>query len=232
MLSIPFQTLLPAVLSQHFDRSRMEEVRKVIQYSLKFFLFFAIPTFFGLTILSYPLIKLLSTPEIAENGYIITGFAAISAKLLIRHIFNNFSNPDLKKQTKIVGLNWIFAAILNFIFNLILIPLFGLLGAGIASVLTYLSLTMIAVYYSLRDFQFRFEVMYYLKIIFACILMSLILLLLKPDGVISILIAIGLSIIFYGVMMFIIKAFSNEEIEFIKVNFPGIKEIFSRFNRN
>jgi hypothetical protein len=61
--------------------------------------------------------------------------------------------------------------------------------------------------------------------------MSIILLLLKPDGVISILIAIGLSIISYVAIMFGINAFSIEEIEFIKLNVPGIKEIISRFNR-
>jgi len=229
MLMIPFAVLLPAVLSQHFDQNNMEEVQKILQYSLKFFLFFAFPAFFGLTILSYPLIKLLTTPEIAEQGYIITGFAAFSA--LLYGIYTIiFQILILKKQTKIVGFNWIFAAILNFILNLILIPLFGLLGAGIASLLAYLSLTTIASYYSLKGFQLQFEVIYYIKIIFACILMSIVLLLLKPDGVISILIAIGLSIISYVAIMFGINAFSIEEIEFIKLNVPGIKEIISRFN--
>jgi len=223
MLSVPFAVVLPAVLSQHFDNNQMEDVRKILQYCMNFFLFLAIPAVFGLTLLSYPLIKMLSTPEIAEHGHIITGFAAVSSLLLgIYSII--FQILILKKQTHIVGMIWIIIAILNFMLNICLIPIFGLLGAGIATLISYSLLIIVTSYYSLRDFQLHLNIIYYFKIVLASILMSVIILLSKPDGIISIFTTIGISILFYTGLMLSANAFSREEIKFIKSIFNEFKK--------
>jgi O-antigen/teichoic acid export membrane protein len=81
MIINPIGTILPVVLAKHYDENNMDVVETVLNCSLKYFLALAIPSLFGLTILSYPLLLVLSTPEMAENGYLITPFVALSMLL-------------------------------------------------------------------------------------------------------------------------------------------------------
>ena len=79
MFLAPFTFLLASLLSLYYDQNKIEEVELHLKYSLKYFLLIAIPAVFGLSILSKPLLTVLSTPEIAQNGYLITPIVAIGA---------------------------------------------------------------------------------------------------------------------------------------------------------
>jgi O-antigen/teichoic acid export membrane protein len=132
MLMAPLIFMLPAVLSKYYDENDVEAVKMVLRYSLKYFLMLAIPATFGLSLLSKPLLTILTTPEIASQGYLITPFIAVSfllfgAYAVISHILT------LKKKTTIAGAIWIMAAILNLGLNLILVPYMGILGAAITT---------------------------------------------------------------------------------------------------
>ena len=81
MLLAPFSILLPSVLPAYHDNNNVEKVRIFLKYSMKYFLLVAIPTTFGLSILSKPILMILTTPTIAMNSYLITPFTALSALL-------------------------------------------------------------------------------------------------------------------------------------------------------
>jgi O-antigen/teichoic acid export membrane protein len=126
MFVAPLGFMLPAVLSKYYDENNMNEVKTVLKYSLKYFLLLAIPSTFGISLLSKPLLTILSTTEIASQGYLITPFVALSALLLgayavIAQII------VLEKKTKITGAIWVMAAILNLGLNLIFVPYIGIL---------------------------------------------------------------------------------------------------------
>jgi hypothetical protein len=54
----------------------------ILKYSLKDFLAMAVPAaFFMLSVLSKPILMVLSTPAIAANGYLIKLFTALSSVL-------------------------------------------------------------------------------------------------------------------------------------------------------
>ncbi len=78
----PLSLILAAVLPKYYDNGKFEDVDLIIRYSLKYFLLVAIPSVFALSILSKPILVLLTTPEIAANGYLITPFVALSALLI------------------------------------------------------------------------------------------------------------------------------------------------------
>ena len=80
-LIYPLAFMLPPVLSKLFDENKLAEVKNYLKYSLKYFLMFAVPMAFGLSILSKQLLTIFSTPEIAENGYFITPFVVLSILL-------------------------------------------------------------------------------------------------------------------------------------------------------
>jgi len=59
----------------------------------------------------------------------------------------------LKKKTAIIGTVWMAAAALNFGGNLVLIPLFGILGAALTTLLAFVFAFMLTAVYALRQFS-------------------------------------------------------------------------------
>ncbi len=213
----PLSFILPVVLAEHFDSNKIDEVKTYLKYSLKYFLLFAIPGAFGLSVLSKQILTIFSTPEIASNGYIVTSFLAFA--VLFYGICDIFEQILLLfKKTKISSAIWITVALLNIALNLILIPIFGIIGAGIASLTTMVSAASITYLYSAKYLKFKFEIdrLFIFKIISASVLMSLFILWLKPLGFYKTVTAVILSVLFYSALIFLLKCFDRKELDFLK----------------
>ena len=215
MFTAPFAFILPAALSEYYDNKKIEEVNKILSYSFKYFLMFSIPATFGLSLLSKSILSILSTPKIASEGFIITPLVAISTLLfgayaIICQIL------ILEKKTKIAGIVWIIAAILNLGLNFVLIPYFGIAGAAITTLFAFMFSFAITAYYSLKASKFDLKIPFFLKSIFASIIMSLVIVEVHPTDLFNILITICICAIVYFVVLFLLKGFEKEEFEFFK----------------
>ena len=211
MFMAPLGFMLPAVLSKYYDENNMNEVKTVLRYSLKYFLLLAIPSVFGLSLLSKPILTILSTPEIASQGYLITPFVAASALLfgvyaVVNQVF------VLAKKTRILGTIWIIAAILNLGLNIIVVPYIGILGAAITTLIAFALALVLAIFYSLKYFKFDFDLGFILKSIFASIVMSLAIIGWNPVGALNILIVIGVCAVVYAVVLLLFGGVKKEEI--------------------
>ncbi|MGZ4951762.1 MAG: oligosaccharide flippase family protein [Halobacteriota archaeon] len=82
MLSAPLVMLLPAVLSKHYDEDNIASVRTIMAYSLKYYVGIALPSVFALSVLSKPLLAVITTQEIAAQGSLVTPFVDAGAALL------------------------------------------------------------------------------------------------------------------------------------------------------
>ena len=82
MFAGPFGFILPAALAKYYDENRITQVTTVINYSLKYFLISAVPFAIVVSIFSRQILTLLSTPEIAQNGYMVTPYIASSVLCL------------------------------------------------------------------------------------------------------------------------------------------------------
>jgi O-antigen/teichoic acid export membrane protein len=128
----PLSFILPAALSKHYDEHETDEVRVILGFSLKFFLALGIPAAFGLSLLSRPILNVLSTPEIAAQGYLITPFMALGALLLGAYAIVA-QILVLEKNTALTGKIWTIAAILNLALGFLLITYMGIIGGAIAT---------------------------------------------------------------------------------------------------
>jgi O-antigen/teichoic acid export membrane protein len=215
MFLAPILLILPSILPKYYDSNEMEVVRTFLEYSLKYFLLAAIPTVFALSLLSKPLLTILTTPEIALNSYLVTPFVALSA--LIAGIYGIIANVIvLKKKTKVIGIIWILAAVLNFSLNIILIPIFGILSAAAVTLASYSFSLVCTVLYLNKYFQFEFDLRFIWKSAVASTLMSLIIIIINPTEVINLLITIMACFVIYSSAILILKALKKEEIEFLK----------------
>ena len=210
----PLSLILAAVLPKYYDNGKFEDVDLIIRYSLKYFLLVAIPSVFALSILSKPILVLLTTPEIAANGYLITPFVALSALLIgIYGITTNYLL--LKKKTKLLGLIWIIAAIVSFL-NIIFIPHFGIIGAGAVTLISYTVAFILGLYYTLKDFKINFDYIFILKSLSAAILMSIFIILINPKGLLDVILVIAASTAIYFILIYILKGIKQDEIDFLK----------------
>lgn len=208
----PFSTLLPAVLSKYYEEKNMEKVLIFLKYSLKYFLLLAIPAAFGLSLLSRPILMILTTPEIASNGYLITPFVAVSTVLFgIYAIVVNII--ILEKKTKITGIIWMFAAVLNLVLNIILVPYVGIVGAAAVTLIAYSVALVLTLSYTFKFHRLDFDPRFIFKSVAASSVMSYIIIYLNPSGILSIIITIAISSLVYFALILLFKSIKKEELE-------------------
>lgn len=215
MFISPLGLILPPVLSKYYDENNITNVKTILRYSLKYFLLLAIPSVFGLSFLSSSLLEILSTPEIAFQGYLITSFVAVST--LLYGVYVIFAQIiALEKKTKITGSIWTISAVLNIGLNIVILPYVGILGAAITTLIGYAFVCVLTIYYSHKYLKIYFDTNSTLKSILASALMSLILVCLNPVGGWNILLLVGLCSLSYTVILFALKVIKKDEIKFFK----------------
>ena len=136
MFLSPFNIHLTPVITKLYEENKIGNVKEYLRHTQKYFLLLSIPSVIGLSFLSKPILLILTTPQIAQNGYLVTPFVALGA--LIWCISSNYRQILLlEKKTKMMGYIWVFAALINVGLNIIMIPYWGILGAAFSTLVAY-----------------------------------------------------------------------------------------------
>ena len=220
MVSAPLVTLLPPVLAKHYDNNNMAEVRTILTYSLKYYAGIALPCVFVLSVLSKPLLLVLTTQQIAANGYLVIPFVAAGTALLGAYSVL-ITIIALKKKTAVIATIWILSAALNFGLNLVLIPYLGLVGAALTTFLAFLLAFVLTTRYSLRQFKFDVNGGFIVKSVCASSIIALFLFLWNPSGLLSILLSIALAAVIYLTILLALRGFTIQEIKLIYRIYKG-----------
>ena len=215
MFLSPFAVLLPAVLPEHYEKGDIREVDKYLSYSMKYYLLLTVPAAVGMSVLSKPLLYIITTPEIALGGYMVTPFVCLGAIFMGMYgITNNIL--ILEKNTMILGKLWIVVAISNIVLNLLLVPYLNILGAAIATLLCYILAFAVTAIASKKTMRLPFNRNELLKIIIASTIMGIAVYMMHPIGIINVLISIIAGVIIYFAIIFILKAVTIKEIAIFK----------------
>ena len=213
LLATPLTILVPTALYEYYDANRIAEVKTIIRYSVKYFLAVAVPAAFVLSLLSKPILLVLTTPAIATNGYLITPFTALSAVLFgvwsIIAIVLTF-----EKKTAIIGTIWVVGAALNIGLNLVLVPYFGIVAAALTTLLGYGFIFGVTAIYSVRRMTLDVDLGFILKSIFASIVISPFVLVSHASGLLSISALLVMCAVVYTAILFILKGFTASELRF------------------
>ncbi|AKB46491.1 hypothetical protein MSKOL_0714 [Methanosarcina sp. Kolksee] len=210
----PLVFLLPSVLSKYYDENNVYEVQTVLSYSLRYLMAISIPAAFGLSFLSKPILTILSTPEIAAQGYLITPFVALSTLLYGAYVIVAQAIA-LKKKTVISGRIWVIAATLNLVLNFLIIPYLGIIGAAITTLFAFLVSLGLTIHYSSKFLKFDTNLAFMLKSILASILMSLIIVLYTPESLFEIMLTICVCVPVYFIALFLLKGFGKQEFKLL-----------------
>ena len=208
----PLQLILFPTISKLYEEKSIEEVRNYLKYSLKYFLIFAIPSAFGLSVLAKPLLRILTTPEFV-SGSIVVPFVAFG--VIIFGIFQIFMNIiHLAKKTELNLILSGMAAFSNIILNIILIPYIGIVGAAIATLISYAVLALLTVSISFKYLKFEIDWSFILKSTISSIVMAFLILKLNPMDVFQVLAAIGIGTIVYFSLIIALRGVTKMELKF------------------
>ena len=215
LLIAPLSFVLPAALSRFYEENRIDEIKKYLSYSLKYFLAIGIPAVFGLSVISKQILELFSTADIAGHSWKIMPLLAICILFYGIHAIAS-QIMVVKKRTDILGKIWIFAAIINFSLNIALIPSMGIMGAAIANLAAYAIVLAITCHYARKTMPFKVDFLFIFKTTAASTVMMVIVLLIPDDNPAAIITKIVAGTAIYGTLILWFKGFNKNEISFFK----------------
>jgi O-antigen/teichoic acid export membrane protein len=205
--------LFPAITNL-YENNKIQELKQHLKYSLKFFLMFAIPAFFGLLILSKSLLTTLTTSEFV-GGYMIVAIIAL-ATILFNCGNINVNVLYLLKKTRTIGLLYGTLALINMVLNIILVPFIGIIGAAIATLITFMAQVFVVSTISFKRISYDIDFKFIMKSITASIIMAFVVWNLNPYGAVNILIAVGIATGVYVGVLVLLRGFTRQEYEFLK----------------
>ena len=208
-------TLYPNVTAA-WDRGEYDELSKLYQEFLRGNTLLLVPTVFGLTVLAREAIRLISTPSIAEQGWLVVPILSIG--FAMQGLESTFSYPlAANEQTRYISLITFVVAVLNTVLNVLLIPTLGLIGGGIATTLAYTVRSVWLVYLTRKLFQVRIPWCTLSKSIGASVLMVVLLLFLPINQwYVRLVLYPLLGASSYMIMILLFKGVTTRDIEMIR----------------
>ncbi len=214
-----FSILFLPVLSELFAKSKINNFKEIYQISNKWILMinlliFSLFILFSKGILYYTFGKEYSVGStifvILSVGFFIN-YTLINSHIILRVI----------KKTKMLFWNSVVVAILNVFLNLILIPIYGGIGAAIATSSSFLLLTLLVVIQSFYILKIPPFTSKWINITIAAIFSSLIIIFLKyfffrEINFINTLFLITLFFFVYVIFLYISKSFQEEDFFILK----------------
>lgn len=215
----PFYFLLFPKLTELLESKNYSTFNKVIHYSNKLPLLVAIPSIFAFLVLYKDLFKLILGSSVNISIFLLPAISLGYIFYLTGSFYDHIL--ILFKKTKYSLYGNSLAAIINVIGNIILVPIIGIIGAAIVTMITFLMQFIYFLFQSRRYYKIKLDWRFISKSIIASMLMSLCIIILKPFLVNMVTLGSFSVLIFCGVIVYLLllkflNVFEKDEIEFIK----------------
>ena len=217
-------TVVSPRIASTIVKGKKEEVKHYLANSFNFVWFLGIPMMFGIMAISLKLVPWFLGEEFIKS----IGILMLGAPIIMAIGLNNVSGIQyliaVKKQN-IFTKSVIIGAVFNFCLNLILINLFGAVGAIISSALAETLILFVQLVYIRKDISLKIVYNNCMKYILSGIIMFVITFfvgLYMKATIITTIIQIIIGIIVYGIMLLLLKdKFLYEIINRIKNKIVG-----------
>jgi O-antigen/teichoic acid export membrane protein len=132
----------------------------------------------GISLFSYEIIKLISNSKEYWDAVIIIPVLSMSI-LFINMKDVTIYGLHIAKKTRIIGFIVVFSTIMSLVFNILFIPLWGITGAAVATLLSQIIYWYACYYYSQKSFYVNYEIRKIIIIVviggllsFSCLLLN------------------------------------------------------------
>lgn len=208
----PLGVVLYPTISKTYDEGKRKETAEYFKYSIKYLMMISIPAAFGLSILAKPLLTILTSPDFISGNSLVPWVAGGA-------VLNCFFQTSvyiihLVGKTHITIRFLAVAAILNITLNLILIPRIGMVGAAIATFISYGVLALLTLFVTRRWLKYNLNLPFISKSIASSCIMAVAVWLISPATIPAVTGSISLGILIYFGVLFALKGLSKQEIIF------------------
>jgi O-antigen/teichoic acid export membrane protein len=153
LLSSIGQAIMPMYV-RSWEEHGEEQTRRIVGQVLYYYLMIALPVIAGLSAVGEDLLVFLASEKYRESAtiipYIIAGMAIDSMVVIVG------AGLYIHKRTLIIASLVAGCAALNVLLNVLLVPHFGIVGAGIATLISYAALTISILWASNRTMPIPF----------------------------------------------------------------------------
>jgi len=199
---MPLRLAIMPIYMKLWEEKGEQETRKFLSDVQNFYFMIAIPIIWGMISLGRELITLLASSKY-ESGYIVIPYIVIGSLLYYAHFIYG-AGFYLKKKTKnLLAIN-ITGIVFNLLLNIIMIPLWGISGAAIATLVTYILMAAIIMRKSFVFLKIDVNLIAISKFMLASILMYIVLEHVNLQGLVSFFLKIGIGILIYFFTIIII----------------------------
>jgi len=210
----PLQLILLPELSKLYDENNIDEVIIYMSHSLRYFLLITLPAVFGLSALAKPLLSIFTTQDFL-SGWLVIPIITLSG--LLAGIVQIFVNTLLiVKKTEIPTYINFAAAILNVLINLFLIPLIGIVGAAISTLIAYFFMAILCTHMSLKYFKHDFYFHDIAKSVLSSVTMYFFVSHFEILTIRELFEVAGMGVLVYLFVMFMLGGFSDHELSLLK----------------
>lgn len=223
---VPLSFVVFPYLSKSWENNNIEEVKRYLEYSTKLFLTLAIPGAIGLYTISKPLLVLLSSTAFLSGGGVLTLIIALSTIFLGIYQINLYVICLIEK-THLMPIIVFLGALINMILNLILIPKIGIMGAAISTIVSYSTLALIVIIWAKKEISYVINHVFLAKIVFASALTYSLIRLFSINSMLDIIFIVISGSLVYLTCLILLRAFSEEEKNFILALFNSFKSRIS-----
>ena len=211
----PILVVVAPMVTMFWNENDKEAAREVINRSIKFALFFMIPSILAFTLLAKPIILLITTPDFIK-GIIIVPFILMGYLFYIVGALTE-NVTLLFKRTRVSLAMYGVSALLNIFLNILLIPRIGLLGAAISTFITFLVLMLAIIIFTIRiKFFIGYDYIFIFKSVFASFIMALFIFFFKPDSALQSIQAVFIGVVVYILIMVLSKGINKTEFNYIR----------------
>jgi O-antigen/teichoic acid export membrane protein len=187
--------------------------------SIKYTLLIVLPATTGLIMLSEEIITLISGPAYLAASPVIP--ALIVYPLLSAMSYIIYQILLLLNKTKTIAVTYIFGALINIILNIFLIPKYGIVGAALATIFSYLSVFLILTKQAKNFISLDLKFLRIERIILATIIFGFVLSNLNPVHYTAKIATIIFGAAFFGILVILLKVLTPQEKQLLLRTLPG-----------
>ena len=166
----PFYTILSPKLTTLWEAKQDDALQKILYFSNKVPFLISVPSVIGLGILSPEILKLITGVDIVDayilTPIICTGYLFFYVGCYYREVF------ILVKKTQYSTRGYMISAATNIVGNIALVPLIGILGASLVTMLTFFVLMLYFMKVSRRFYYIDLRWDFFWKSIWASTIMG------------------------------------------------------------
>ncbi len=209
-----------------WEKSGMEKSQRFVTKLSRYYLILCLPAVIGLSVLAKPLLRVLVARDYYE-GYRIVLLISLGGFFMgLQHRFQ--LGLIFRKKTGYIMTAIIAAGLLNILLNVLLIPSHGYMAAALTTLVSYVFLLALMVFFSRAYFVWKFPFKSLLKVLFASAVMGVVIYPIgkgaTPFPAVNLMLGVIVGSAVYLVALFVAKEPSTQELDTLRGMREGLRK--------